>query len=536
MIRKLNDVFLKIFNNNLSVLTFFSFLWGTFFLCTGTLLSGFHFVDDHLIILLEKSLSEKGLFSTIINYLSADFNIRFRPIWYTHFILETKLFGSNFFLWSLYTGALAVFTSFFLFQFAVKTGLSRFYAFAFSFLSLVGLQSEIWWRTQANESIALFLFSIALFFQAKIIFEKSSLRNRLFYIIFIFLSSLSKESFVLMIPGLFFLHLWLYTLYSGCSFIQSIKCNFWLGLVLFAIFFLEMGTILLFVGSTKIGYAGIDPNTGLEARIISIMNTYKSSIFLFFFLVWLMGNFFYVAAYFKGKNPKKDELLKKYFLPQLLIFVLLILPQHILYAKSGLAQRYLIPLMIWYSFLLCFFLNYFSKNIIVKPYIKGIITITIVLLQAIVFRHSVLHAGVYAKDGRDANLLLGEVISKTHPSDSILFVLDSYQNFELSISIETYLKLIGNKENLLFDLFYNSKENDAFKIELINTCLKLHQQSIITENFNINSLSCIVLNPGLFESFLKKNQWFVEKEYEKMDISGLTVFFKRKKTYEVFDM
>jgi len=72
-----------------------------FLLLTKTVVSGFHFVDDHEIIKIKNELQSSGLVDVAAKWVKEDMfsNTRFRPVYYIIRVFETKLFGSDFQLW-----------------------------------------------------------------------------------------------------------------------------------------------------------------------------------------------------------------------------------------------------------------------------------------------------------------------------------------------------------------------------------------------------------------------------------------------------
>ncbi len=133
---------------------------------TGLLDSGFrYFIDDHQIPVMQKDLSDIGLWETIKTWINYDRTLnRFRPFFQIQVVLLTQILGINSFLWFLYISLLGAFTAFFLFSFGRILNFSVPIALLFSIATLLGNQSEIWIRPMIPDSQGMFYLSLALFF------------------------------------------------------------------------------------------------------------------------------------------------------------------------------------------------------------------------------------------------------------------------------------------------------------------------------------------------------------------------------------
>ena len=149
---ELKNKFEKI-NKNLIAFILFGVFWTSLLVITGTLTSGYHFTDDHEIISINKNVQDNGIANATKSIIKNDLNIRFRPFYYFNRAVLIKLFSTNFLLWSIYNGVLAILTSYFLFLFIYRQGYKFVHAFLFPFLTLVGAQSAIWWRLGPAETI-----------------------------------------------------------------------------------------------------------------------------------------------------------------------------------------------------------------------------------------------------------------------------------------------------------------------------------------------------------------------------------------------
>ena len=96
-----NNTTLKANKNLIAFIIFFTF-WFSFLCFTGTLTSGFHFTDDHQLISIKESINDNGFINAAKSFINKDLDIRFRPFYSMHRVFLVKIFGSHFFLLSIY--------------------------------------------------------------------------------------------------------------------------------------------------------------------------------------------------------------------------------------------------------------------------------------------------------------------------------------------------------------------------------------------------------------------------------------------------
>ncbi|MES2691517.1 MAG: hypothetical protein V4658_14000, partial [Bacteroidota bacterium] len=328
------------FKNNLYAFVFFTCFWFLLVIVSGSLFSGYKFMDDagHL-VLTSKINQGQGAFELIKNYTTGDLQNRFRPLWAIEYAARTVLLKDNFLLHAIYRAFETVLICFFLFLFARKLGLGQRISTLFALLSTVGQQSIITWALAPSEGIGMFFLSLSLLFMAKAVLDdEKKLLNESLFLLFTALMSLCKESFIFFIPAIYTWRLWLSSRKYNISFIRAIRKNIFHAVVLAAIAIAELFTLISI--STNFGYAGTDSSLGVS-------NYIKTFIFLLIFsitgLVSLIG---FGLIFFKIRSGAK-----KWFYP-LLLFSAIVFPQVIIYTKSGMLERYFLPAVLGYSMLL----------------------------------------------------------------------------------------------------------------------------------------------------------------------------------------
>lgn len=506
-------------NKHIIVLILFSIFWISLVFFTGTISSGYHFTDDHEIISINESINNNGIINTIEFYLKKDLSIRFRPFYYLHRIALVKVFQTNFLLWSIYNVVLAIVTSYFLFLFMYKQGYRLIHAFIFPFLTLVGAQSVIWWRLGPNETIGFFLLSASLFFLVNSIFRKNKIQLVVSGIL-MFLASLSKESFTMFIPAYLLLLIWFnYVCGTDKNIITIIRNNIVIISILFLILLIEAYIIIFFVGTNKIGYAGIDNSF----NIINFINyIYEFLIQNPYIYLMLIGMIFLL---FQNITSYKFDLKKLIpYLFNIVILIAIIMPQFLLYNKSGIFERYLLPLNLGFSLFVIYLLKNIYENNSIAWISKQVFTIaTLWVIFSFLKNEAIPNAKLFAKEGVLTNKLFTSIIEQTTPNDSILIVLNGNENFEWGHSINQYLTHVANRKNINFYKVDSPINNDAEKnldIQFSNTF-----SNILVKEIH-NSFSSIAILPFSTNNNIKI-QLDKNSEYQRIDIDYFSVYNRK---------
>ncbi|MGP8321879.1 MAG: hypothetical protein ACT6FE_06110 [Methanosarcinaceae archaeon] len=332
--------------------------WFSILFFSGSLSSGYHFTDDWEVLEFNSKFasSDNNIIniSKKVNLVDFASNNRFRPFFYFHKILETKLFGCNFHFWSIYTGILAVFTSLFLYMFARIISFSVLESLVFSVLSLLGPQSEIWWRLGTNETIGSFFMSLCILFMGLSVYsERQRKLYEIFFVVFAIAMTLCKESFILLIPAILFWKIWLYKTRNNIRWNNAVKSNIISLMILLLVIIAEVLFIKFFIGATKISYAGIE-----GFQIGKYLNTAtRLSSFGGIGLILLQS---IILVIFVCVRSTVKAFFNDFMYP-FVLFLLILAPQVILYAKSGFYARYMIPAY-WGYFVFIIYLLRFVRT------------------------------------------------------------------------------------------------------------------------------------------------------------------------------
>jgi hypothetical protein len=508
-------------NKNIAAFILFSLFWASLLIFTGTLTSGYHFQDDHETITIGKRIDDNGLIAASKSILKEDLATRFRPFYYVHRIALVELFGINFGYWSLYNAILAILTSFLLYLFLIKQGYNFINAVLFPFLTLIGAQSAVWWRLGPNESIGIFFLSASFYFMVNSVLNGKRYQLMI-SIICIILSSLSKESFALVIPAYILLFAWMKWQIEPEKNIFRILISNIIPIAVFIIILLIIAFIIVFVvGTGGPGYGGVDSSVSIGAYLTSMYshlrdNEYTSLI--------ILGLFFLLQVVKSWKINL--EILKVKLMPYLFssFFVMLIvLPQYVLYYKTGLWERYLLPLTLGLAFFVIFLSERVNSSTDISKFTKRAYTVLIIVAVLWFLKSETIpNAKSFAVDGKSTNRFLSTIIDNSKADDPILIVLNAPKNYEHAFSIDSYLKLGAGKRNLKF-LNIEAKSSDEYDKNL-SMRLTSSFDTLMVQDFD-NHFKCIAVLPfpGNEEII---NRISTDSLYHRSNYNAYTVFIK----------
>ena len=490
--------------NYYTALLFFAIFWLAFLGFSGTLTSGFHLTDDHEIVRINNDLKTQNTLFVAKKWMKNDqvSTHRFRPLYFFHRVMETKVFGTNFTAWSVYTAILAIATSFFLFCFLYLLAFSFWESILFSLASLIGVQATIWWRLGPNETIGMAMLSLALFFLAKyFVSQKNQKIFKILFVIFAILSTLSKESFLLLLPALILLLIYLSMLKNKLSLRDAIKKNLASVTILTAIFLGCVVYIKMFIGTGGTGYAGV---AGLNLKTYGETFWDLSKNIWLGYLILAQALILLFFSLKKKSQEKMRERVKKIAFP-VILFLAIVFPQVVLHAQSGFMKRYLVPVMLAYALMFVFFLRKIRK-------INKFLWVALILLALIFIardtRTSFSDAQDFTQEGENLESIFTTINSKTSTDDQILIVGDPIANAEWNGSLQTYL---------------------SFEIQRKNVSLHALSRKSPTR-FDGNVVpDAVILFPRMEKVFLENfsGQAFPEN-YLGQDFGGYVVYYKAK--------
>ncbi|MEO8209460.1 MAG: hypothetical protein ABI840_02780 [bacterium] len=514
----------------LGFIIFFSF-WFGLFIYSGSLTSGYHFIDDHQILTLTEQLKTSSVNSVIKDFYLVELHFRFRPMFNVVRVVFAFLFGSNFTFWAISFGLLGVLTSFFLFKFGTTIGFSFIQSIIFALLTLVGVQSVMWYQYGDAENLGMFFLSISLFLLAKSIFSsKYTSIYRAGFLLSMIFSSLSKESFVIVIPAILFLQQWLYSSKNNVSLFTAIKKNILSIIILTVVLLLEMFLIIYLIGTDPTGQTGIDNNI---LSMFFVRSFFYEIRHFNIFLIILFGVFLIIENIITHKNSTENFL--KDFLKITTFFFLLIFPQFALYFKSGIMDRYYLPLMIGFTFYLLYLTKKIWDNFHISHFTKYLYLFLIIFFLIEEVRvNTIPYLVKNAEDSRSTNSLLNSIIQNADEDSNIIIVMDPAQYFELCKSLIDYLKHFGDREKFSVKFTYRDHitkiySDSSFYKKCQERTFKMFKNILFDSLKNIDDIQCVVIFPQLEKNFLRENNsWFDTGSYRREEFKPYSVYYKNK--------
>jgi len=434
--------------------------WFLFLKLSGAFQSGFHFTDDHAIYQISDDLKADGYWPTMKKWISNDLEIRFRFFYYITYITKIYLWGDTFNNYYYYDLLHAMLAASLLFLLGLKTFKgNRLLSLLFSFMSMMGMQVALWYRLGLGETEGLTCILAACYiytWDAKSMFSKI-LKYKL-YFIFIISGAMFKETFLIAIPAFTVWMLYMKNQHLNWEIIKNNKlfCSVNILLVL-----IGLCCIKFLVGNQTIGYAGYD---GFSFKYI--INIVKSAVWLF-----LLTNGFAISLglmllfWVKNQSNTKLKILFKKFFSDfgfIIIFNILLLgPQFVIYMKSTMTERYLIPSTLGPALAVCFGLMYLLEH--GQKYYKYAIIVSIFLATSqvgVAFYRTYL----YACEGIKSNQMLDYIKENSDKNTPILIAAEPtiYYN-EWLYSMKTYFKSSNNNRQNITQLLLLSKPEDQYE-------------------------------------------------------------------------
>jgi hypothetical protein len=337
--------------------------------------------------------------------------------------------------------------------------------------------------------------------------------------------SLCKESYIIFIPTLISLKVWLYSDFQKTSLWKSIDTNkIFIG-VLLAVMFLELTYIVFFLGTSGMGYAGVDNET---LDLLAIFTTSKELLLQSYFLQTAISTIILFVFTYVTKRSVSNTIKK--IIPFVALFLISLIPQTLIYTKSGIiAAFYLFPFILISILLLSKILSLVSDSF----KWLGILLVSC-LSFILIFNQSPLAWDIYSQQSQEKqymNELMDQIEACSEKSDPILVVLNPKVRYEISDALQKVLRSIKHREQLFIatyglegSLFYSDKlaDTEAVWNFLDPKAILPSYNGTLLDIHDKDTIETIVIFDSLDDDFAKSNiDWFSPKEYQmkRFDIS-----------------
>lgn len=460
-------------------LLFVLVIFGTL-IVSDNLLSGPRIWDDNQIFRLELALAERSFVDVFAEEQQrhSDSNRRLMPVFQAVKVLKAVVYGDSVLAWKVHTGMVAVVTSLLCFLFMRELGYQVLIAILFPLLGFLGPQSVTWWKVIHGDGLGMLFVSAALVGLARYV-KRGGGGAELAFVVFAAAASLTKESFVLLLPGLGVLLVWLERLTNGGSWREVVLRKKRTLIALLAIFALELVMILLVMATTThYGYSGW---SGLQ--LDQLLTT--TCQFLVATQAWLLIPLGMALAFVARGKPadRKTDLLSDVLAPGALFLAVAVAPQLMLYATTGfesteenafiMVPRYLLPIALPPAFLLC---DFSARLLDRVPDRRVAAALAIFACSMLVWRGSeaLAEAELHRAEVATIDRWYDNVREHTNTDDPILIILgnvnkDLYDTVRLRFALEGYL----GRQNLFFTTFPKAQRLDSVKKRVAEGRLRL---------------------------------------------------------------
>ncbi|TAH18132.1 MAG: hypothetical protein EAZ08_12030 [Cytophagales bacterium] len=434
--------------NNLYIFIGISAFWLIFFLSIGLLNMGLHL-----------DLEGYALFSIYFDNgqsIGHDMNVVWQalranmiaPVGISYDLITCKLFGEKVQVARWGYLLIGILSSFLLFLVGRKMKFSIVLSLLFPAIAFLGQQFSVWYSIDNQEPIGLLFMSLSLYLTSLTDGKKGLLFDFLAILAGLCMS-LSKETFILMLPALVVFKFYISHTNTQNTIKTSILKSLLFATSLFIIFILEISYILFVMKGTGRGYAGVSGTLGIAAYLKNFFYLFLVNDVYFYALTGALltgfatgGNFF--------ENIKKF-VIKNFILLALVLGI--VIPQVIVYARTGWLPRYYLPCFVGISLFLVIVLNYLQSAstgiyklflILLVFYIGLEITPKISDNPDQTFRHARNHA-TFADNTEQ---LIASIVSKSKPNSLILIVTNPVENILQPKALSEYLQNFFHRTNI----------------------------------------------------------------------------------------
>lgn len=370
----------------------------------GEFTDGPSLVDDNQILKLQIEFADHGITDVLATELhDRFFNMRrLCPVFSVQKVLQAKSFGANMVVWTTATGAIGVCTASMLYAFFRVCGGSVLASIVFALINILGQQFVLWWRLLHGEGIGMLFLALALLLVAVHSRQPRPYLNVAFCVA-IALSVLSKESFILAVPAVAFLKVYLRARHDESGIVAAARNEMFPLIWLLAVFVVPLSIILLVFQTTTFNYAGY---TGFDLqRFVATIGEYLR-VASFWALALLLVLLFWVRRS-STSHPPRGQATKNRptdrtqpdqstegaggaFTPiaaAAVFWLLMTLPQILLNMNTGMSNtnhghygRYALPCMVGFAFLVAHVVDTLRNEVSARPLAKSVAWILLCVL------------------------------------------------------------------------------------------------------------------------------------------------------------
>lgn len=510
----------------LGILLTITIFWVSVFGFSGSF-QGFHLIDDHEIVAIHHQLqnSQVPFWTAFKQWTVGELQaIRFRPVWIFFRLLRIELFQTNTFLWLALNLLIAIMTTWLWFLVGLAMKWQTLIALCFTFMIVLGGQSAIYYRLGTPETLSVLLLALVFYLSCLKVRYYQTNKGLLFHflqIISVVLLILSKENFILILPALIFFQISLSRQYHSLTWKAAIQRNLTSSIIIFFLLITGLGIIqyLKFSSQLAISYAD---NFGLDLSRLLPTFYQLSKETQWTFLLILMSYLIFCSIFIFQKKKLLENLGVA-----LVLWALIVIPQLLIYSKSNIYERYLLPALIGYAFLLATNLKLISQ---ITPLINRFFSVLLILIISFsFFSFNYPQFQKYASERRAVHQLLTVVSENTQKDDPILLVINPRSFYEFGISLRKFLAYQFERQSIYL-ASYGSQDTD-FYTDLVQDAEEhyktLDPNVYFTEGYlpfsdlvDSQQFKSIIIFPPFQDVFLAQSlQWFNAENFDKFQVN-----------------
>jgi len=389
--------------------------------------------------------------------------------------------------------------------------------FFFPLLAFLGAQTYVWWYFDASEPLSLCFFGAALWFSARSVLSKQ--KSYLWDICFVVTAailSLSKEVYIVMIPALILIKIMTVQRMKRLSWRDAIRRNLLLAGALAAIMLSEIFFVVSYVGLKGTGYSGLDT--------LAISGVLKANAEL-----WTLanGNLFLVCLVlmllFGRKTRSQGPTQVPHLLPYVLLCAAIVIPCSIVYSKSGILARYVLPAGIGYAFLIVTVYERLARS--AKFLITMIAVVAIVSTLGTRVNEPTVYAKQFVSECNEWEAVSEIVTAHTRSRDTAVVVAEPARDCEFTCSVKHYLNGVANIPSVyLYGI--GRKSYSDFQKHLVRYVLSVYGDYVMpSKGLHDTKVRTVIVFPGLEATFLNSRpSWFTNKDYRRFTAGRYVVY------------
>lgn len=423
-------------------------------------------------------------------------------------VISVALFGPSFtaqYWLSIFMGATS---SFLLYLFLRQISVSKALSFFFPCLMLLGAPSEGYLQLARTEPWGVFLLSIVVVLMPFIIHKRNTWLHVPFTILFFFLAVLTavmKESFLLILPALGILYLFLaYTIEADTSWRDILKRNWQIPAGLCSIF---VGCLLIAkyrISAPQVNVVGPD----LMERATAFFYTTSVVLQKKDVLLALFGLILLFFCYWWQTQSSRNAFIKAVYtaIPAAMILFVVVLPQALLHSNLGMQSgRYWIPATFGTAFCCVWVCHEGLKRF---PQIFRFQVALIILYALVLGWRSYWIGSLISRNRADNAQFLLSLTDKTQAGHDILFVVGDHNRgfLEVLLTAQAYLRLHSHCRNIYI---VGGKMESALMGSPLRPCddYRIHESLDVSVNPDVDWdwLDVVLVPRSREEAFLRAN-------------------------------